>query len=170
MKKVSRKWQDLTYEEQTKYLRKHRKSKQRPTGMPVDPRFVEVNEIKQTMGGLNKMVEGKEEQVQQQADEWLTKLKQLGFTELDTDGHVIKLQRGNVLASVGIGKGKMRWFAHFDINPIHTANCKYIKKDDVYYMKCDGENIPVDIDAPPKFKANSEMIIKQAVKEFLTRE
>jgi len=36
------------------------------------------------------------------------------------------------------------------------SECKYKLKDGVYYMNCDGKEIPVDIDAPPQFKANND--------------
>lgn len=166
MKKLSKKWQDLTYDAQMDYLRKHRKSKQRPTSQPTDPRSVELNEIKQAMGGLNKVVEGKEFRANQQAEEWINTLKELDFTETGfKDGKTI-LQKGNILASVSVGKGKMRYFANFEVNPIRIASCEYVFNNGVYYMKCDGEKIPVDIDAPPKFKANSENIIKHAIKHL----
>ena len=46
------------------------------------------------------------------------------------------------------------------------SNCKYKLRDGVYYMVCDnGKEVPVDIDAPPKFKADDEDIIKQAIEE-----
>ena len=41
-------------------------------------------------------------------------------------------------------------------------NCKYTLEDGVYYMVCDGEKIPVDVDAPPKLKAK---IIDEIMKE-----
>jgi len=46
-------------------------------------------------------------------------------------------------------------------------DCKYQEKDGVYYMKCKDEKIPVDIDAPPMFRANVEEIVKDAVELFV---
>jgi hypothetical protein len=50
------------------------------------------------------------------------------------------------------------------------ADAKYKLKDGVYYMVTDdGQEMPVDIDAPPAFKANlhSEIVIASVLKEFL---
>jgi len=52
----------------------------------------------------------------------------------------------------------------------NKENCKYELKDGVYYMKCNGEKIPVDIDAPPKFKANDENMIKNVIATVMKNE
>jgi len=42
--------------------------------------------------------------------------------------------------------------------------CKYKLKDGVYYMNCDGKEIPVDIDAPPQFKAKENNMYNRVAK------
>jgi len=44
----------------------------------------------------------------------------------------------------------------------HSKKDKYVLEKDVYYMIIDGEKVPVDINASPKFKA---FIIDKVVKK-----
>jgi len=44
-------------------------------------------------------------------------------------------------------------------------DCKYELIDGVYYMLCDGKRIPVDIDAPPEFKAELDYAIKKIARK-----
>lgn len=48
-------------------------------------------------------------------------------------------------------------------------SCKYILEDGIYYMECDGKKIPVDIDAPPKFKGNVMNVIDKIASEILAK-
>ena len=42
------------------------------------------------------------------------------------------------------------------------AKKDYVLEDCVYYMISDGQKIPVDIDAPPKFKAIVDNVLREA--------
>lgn len=119
--KLARKWNDMTFEQQVDYLKHHRKSRQRPTS---DPLTTEVKELAQIMGGYNKMVEGKEFRVKQQFDEWVNKLQDLGFEGNVSENEAV-LNKDGVSVNVNMDKGKMRYYAHFEIKPTFTKAASY---------------------------------------------
>ena len=49
------------------------------------------------------------------------------------------------------------------------SKCKYKLKDGVYYMICNGKEMPVDIDAPPQFKANDKTVREQTVFKHISK-
>ena len=110
--KIARKWRDLSRDEQINYLKRHRKSKRRPTS-PIESE--EISEIKKSMGKLNSMVEGKEHIVKEQANKWIEKLQNLGFKESKQIDNEKFFEKENAEAIVGIKKGTMRYIAYFEI-------------------------------------------------------
>lgn len=121
--KIARKWDDMNYEDQIDYLKRHRKS--RLQLMPSS----ELNDIRRVMGGFNKMTEGKEYQVKQQFNEWIQKLKDLGFDGEITENNAL-LEKDELIAMINVNKGKMKYYAHFEIKPIlskaASLNCEEI--------------------------------------------
>jgi len=106
------KWDDLSQKQQYKYLQRHRKSKRRPTAQPESET---LSEVRQSMGKLNSMVEGKEHIVKQKAEQWINKLQELGFEETSQDNNTRTFRKDDIVARISVDKGKMRYFAHFDI-------------------------------------------------------
>lgn len=254
MELVARKWENMSHDDQSKYLQRHKKSKHRLTNFSSD----ELDNVKRVFKthGLNGMVEAKQDKAENQVDDWAKKLQELGLQEEQTDSGR-KFVGNDVEINLDVKKGKMRYFAMFEIQPkqfemvanhkedkkekkkelskqlriLYTngqadefvkllnenwynpikggladekspidfdkeqlikgikvefehvsdifkaakivmdhltemnkyydkletiekhADCDYELKDKVYYMKCDNEEIPVDIDAPAKLKA-----------------
>lgn len=252
---IARKWENMPYEEQIEYLKRHKNSKLRPI-VQTNEELESVKKVLKTYG-FNRSIEGKQNKVEEQVNLWAEKLRELGFEEKQTDNGY-KFIGNEIEIDLNVTKGKMRYFATFDIKPkqfefaasknnirkqlkilytngdanefidllnknwfnpfkggladdkfpidfnkdqlikgikvefehvsdifkaakiamdhlcesstyytkleqfeqnleksANKSDCKYILDNDVYYMKCDGEEkVPVDIDAPPMFKAN----------------
>ena len=83
MKLIARKWEDMSRENQTEYLKRHRKSKHRLTNFSSD----ELDSVKRMFKthGFNGMVEAKQDKAKDQIDVWANKLQELGLQEEETD-------------------------------------------------------------------------------------
>ena len=127
--KLAKKWTDLSNQEQYRYLQRHRRSKLRPTSSPESE---EMSEIRQSMGKLNSMVEGKEHAVKQQIDKWISKLEILGFEEIVNDENKRVFQKDDIEASIKFGKGPMRYYASFEIK---KENFQHVAKIQSEFIK-----------------------------------
>ena len=114
MKLIARKWEDMSRENQTEYLKRHRKSKHRLTNFSSD----ELDSVKRMFKthGFNGMVEAKQDKAKDQIDVWANKLQELGLQEEETDSGR-KFVGNDIEIDLDIKKGKMRYFAIFEIKP-----------------------------------------------------
>jgi hypothetical protein len=122
---IARSWENKTQEEQYRYLRDHRRSKLRPgtnNNSDVDEQLQTVQKMLKTYS-LHSSVEGKLNRVQEQIDEWSDVLKNLGFTSEKTDNGEI-LTKDNLIVDLNIVKGKMRYFANFEIKQKRISSTK----------------------------------------------
>ena len=113
--KIARKWDTMSHDQQLAYLKKHRKSKLRPTNNDVE----NIVELKKTLKthGFNKHIEGKEYKVKAELFQWIDKLEKLGFQDISiepSDGQWL-FKKDDVTVNIKFGKGKMKYYATLDI-------------------------------------------------------
>jgi len=112
---VARKWENMSQEEQYEYLKRHRRSRLRPTMSNSDEAIDSLKKALKTYS-LNRSVEGKQNVAEQQVNEWADTLKNLGFDEVQTDNGK-KFESDFATVELSVTKGKMRYFANFEIKP-----------------------------------------------------
>ena len=110
--KIARKWDNMSHDQQLVYLKKHKKSKQRPTSVTSEG-LIELRKILGTYS-FNKSVEGKQHKVKIEVENWVNKLTALDFQEVDSDDGR-RFEKGNLAVNIKSGKGKMRYYATLDI-------------------------------------------------------
>jgi len=111
---VARKWENMSYEDQIEYLKRHKHSKLRPVTQSNE----ELENIKKTLKtyGLNRSVEGKQSKAEEQINFWADRLRELGFDEKQTNNGY-KFIGNDFEVDLNVTKGKMRYFANFEIKP-----------------------------------------------------
>jgi|GEM_PF-4628288 len=114
--KTARKWDTMSRDQQLTYLKKHRKSKLRPTSVDRE----DITEAKKTLKtySLNKHIEGKEHKVKAKLFQWITRLKDSGFEEITTSDDSWIFEKDNVVVNIKFGKGKMRYYATLNIKSL----------------------------------------------------
>lgn len=115
MNLIARKWQDMSYQDQVNYLRRHKNSKLKPSSALSE----ELNTIKHVLKihGTNQSIEGKQDKAIQQVQEWSNKLQNLGLVKTNDNESVIRFENDNFLIDLYVNKGKMRYFANISIKP-----------------------------------------------------
>lgn len=111
---VARKWQNMSQEEQYEYLKRHRRSRLRPMSNSNE----EIDALKKALKtySLNRSIESKQNVAEQQVNEWADTLRDLGFDEVQIDNGQ-KFENDFATVELSVTKGKMRYFANFEIKP-----------------------------------------------------
>lgn len=115
MNLTARKWQDMSYQDQIEYLKRHKNSRLKPMSLVNE----ELNTIKRLLKiqGPNQSIESKQDRAEQQVQEWSNKLYDLGLTKVYDTGSLIRFENDNFIIDLQVNKGKMKYFANINIKP-----------------------------------------------------